>query len=126
MKLPELLERTGITARQVRYLISHQLVPAPTGGRAHAFYGDEHVEAIRRYTRLRRLGFSPASIRVLLQAKQGVPFPVAEGVTLVVPPELVGSGRPVGPLLAAIESRLREIVDQDDNEVDREPEAHQR
>lgn len=110
MKLPELLRRTGTTARQVRYLISEKFIPPPTGGRAHASYGKVHVTAIQRYLKLKRLGFSPASIRVLLQARRGVPFPVRDGVTLVVPPKLVGSGQDVESLLEEIGRILREVV----------------
>ena len=34
-------------------------MPAPTGGRAHADYGEEHMTAIGRYLRLKELGFPP-------------------------------------------------------------------
>lgn len=111
MTLRELTEVVDVAPRQVRYMIAEGFVPPPAGGRAHASYGEEHVEAIRRYMRLRGLGFTPASIRVLLQAREGVPFPVAPGITLVVEPALVASGEPVEPLLRRIESRLAEIVD---------------
>lgn len=111
MKLRELSERTGVAPRQVRYLIAEGFVPSPTGGRAHAFYGKEHVEAIQRYQRLKALGLSPAAIRVLLESREGAPFPVATGVTLVVAPELIGSGAPAGPLLAALDELLRKILD---------------
>ena len=111
MTLRELTEVVGVAPRQVRYMIAEGFVPPPVGGRAHASYGEEHVEAIRRYMRLRGLGFTPASIRILLEAKEGVPFPVARGITIVVPPELIASGEPVEPLLRQIESRLGEIVD---------------
>lgn len=95
-------------------------MPAPTGGRAHAFYGEEHFEAIKRYLKLRQLGFSPASIRVLLEAKTGVPFPVRDGITLVVPPELVASGIPVEPLMKTIRQTLQEIVERNEDEDDDE------
>jgi MerR HTH family regulatory protein len=59
MKLRELSKITGVAERQVRYLISEDFVPPPRDGRANADYGDDHVEAISRYTRLRDLGFPP-------------------------------------------------------------------
>ena len=111
MKLRELSERTGVAPRQVRYLIAEGFVSPPTGGRAHAYYGKEHVDAIQRYQRLKALGLSPAAIRVLLESREGAPFPVATGVTLVVAPELIGSGAPAGPLLAALDELLRKILD---------------
>ncbi len=110
MKLAELSEQTGVSARQVRYLIAERFIPPPTGGRANARYGDEHIAAIRRYTRLRNLGFSPASIRILLQGRRGVPFPISDGITLVVAPELVASGTPAGPAAAAAEAQLKRIL----------------
>ena len=110
MTLRELTEVVGVAPRQVRYMIAEGFVPPPDGGRANASYGEKHVEAIQRYMRLRDLGFTPASIRVLLDARKGVPFPVAPGVTLVVEPALIASGKPVEPLSRRIKSRLGEIL----------------
>ena len=111
MTLRELTKKVGVAPRQVRYMIAEGFVPPPTGGRARASYGEDHVVAIQRYGRLRELGFTPASIRVLLQAREGAPFPVAPGITLVVEPALVGSGEPVEPLSRRIDALLREILD---------------
>src|SRR5262245_49002452 len=99
MRIGELAALTGVAERQVRYLIAEGFIPAPRGGRANADYGDEHVAAIGRYTRLRDLGFPPAAIKLLLEAREGAPFPVAPGVTLVVEPDVVGRGGGVGPLI---------------------------
>lgn len=110
MKLAELMDRTGVAERQVRYLISEGFVPAPQGGRAHAEYGDAHVVSIQRYTRLRELGFPPAAIKLLLQAREGTPFPVAPGITLVVDPDLLASGKPVKPLVEAVRRLLTDIL----------------
>lgn len=110
MKLAELVDRTGVVERQVRYLISEGFVPPPRGGRAHAEYDDEHVTAIRRYMRLRELGFPPAAIKLLLQAREGAPFPVAPGITLVVDPDLLASGKPVKPLVEAVRRVLSDIL----------------
>lgn len=110
MKLDELAKFVGIAPRQVRYLIAEGFVPPPQGGRAHASYGEEHVAAIRRYTRLRDLGFPPAAIRALLKAREGAPFAVAPGVTLVVAPGLLASGMPAAPLVARVGELLREIL----------------
>ena len=111
MTMQELTETVGVAPRQVRYMIAEGFVPPPAGGRAHASYGEEHVTAIRRYMRLRELGFTPASIRVLLQAREGAPFPVAPGITLVIEPALVASGEPVEPLSRRVDALLREILD---------------
>jgi MerR family copper efflux transcriptional regulator len=81
-------------------------MPAPCGGRSNADYGDDHVAAIRRYTRLRELGFPPAAIKLLLEGGQGVPFPVAPGITLVIDPDLLGSGADTGPLIDRLKTLL--------------------
>ena len=42
---------------------------------------------------LKELGFPPAAIKVLLSAREGVPFPIGKGgITLVIDPDLLGSG----------------------------------
>ena len=92
MLLKELIERTGVPVRQVRYLISEGFVPPPTGGRAKADYGQDHVAAVTRYARLKELGFPPAAIRLLLGATAGIPFPIAKGITLVIDPAQLASG----------------------------------
>src|SRR6266849_1015049 len=109
MKIGELAALTGVAERQVRYLIAEGFIPAPRGGRANADYGDEHVEAIGRYARLRDLGFPPAAIKLLLEARAGAPFPVAPGITLVVDPKLLASGTPVQPIIESIQNLLADL-----------------
>ena len=120
MNIRDLIRLTAIPERQVRYLIAQGFVPAPRGGRANADYGDDHVAAIRRFVRLRDLGFPPAAIKLLLQAKEGVPLVVAPGVTLVVDPNLIGSGAESGPLVERIKDLLADLLkEHPSNDVDR-------
>ena len=114
MRLSEVLCRTGITARQLRYLVSEGFVPAPVGGRGRTGYGEKHVRAIDRYMSLKRMGISRSSIRILQRAREGVRFPTDSGITLVVPPDLVASGVPVESVLGPIERKVREILRMDD------------
>ena len=112
--------RTGTTERQVRYLITEGFVPSPSGGRANADYGDEHVTAIARYGRLRDLGFPPAAIKLLLQAQEGAPFPVAPGITLVISPDLLGAGTPVEPVVDRVRTLLTDLFREPHNaDIDR-------
>jgi hypothetical protein len=99
VRLKELIERTGAVERQIRYLISEGFVPPPRGGRANAEYGEDHVEAVTRYVRLKELGFPPAAIRLLLGASAGIPFPIAKGITLVVDPAQLVSGADIEPMI---------------------------
>jgi DNA-binding transcriptional MerR regulator len=120
VNIRDLIRLTAIPERQVRYLIAEGFVPAPRGGRANADYGDDHVAAIRRYVRLRDLGFPPAAIKLLLQAKEGAPFVVASGVTLVVDPTLIGSGAESGPMVERIQDLLADLLkEQTSHDVDR-------
>jgi len=109
MHIRELVARTGISERQVRYLIAEGFMPPPTGGRAMADYDEAHVEAIQRYMRLRELGFPPAAIRKLLETKEGAPFPVAPGITLVVDPNLLHRRTRIEPILARLKRILTTI-----------------
>ena len=115
MKMRELTRRARVTERQVRYLIAEGFIPAPRGGRANADYGDDHVAAIRRYTRLRELGFPPAAIKLLLDAREGAPFVVAPGITLVIDPNLLGSGTRPGPLIERIARLLTDLLKEQAN-----------
>jgi MerR family copper efflux transcriptional regulator len=120
VNLRDLIQLTAIPERQVRYLIAEGFVPPPRGGRATADYGEDHVAAIQRYARLRELGFPPAAIKLLLQAKEGAPFVVAPGVTLVIDPNLIGSGTEAGPLVERIKDLLADLLkEQTSNALDR-------
>ncbi|MBK9589230.1 MAG: MerR family transcriptional regulator [Sphingomonadales bacterium] len=87
-------------------------MPPPTGGRTYATYNDVHVTAIRRYDRLRSLGFPPAAIRLLLDAREGIPVPIANGLTLVIAPELIGSGGDVTGIAAKAAAKVEELLSQ--------------
>jgi MerR family copper efflux transcriptional regulator len=99
LRLNDLTKRTGTAERQIRYLISEGFVPPPRGGRANADYGEDHVEAVIRYARLKDLGFPPAAIRLLLGATAGAPFLIAKGITLVIDPAQLGSGADIEPII---------------------------
>ncbi len=110
MNIRELIAATQITERQVRYLISEGFMPPPEGGRANASYGQNHLDAIQRYNRLRELGFPPAAIKLMLEAKEGIPFPVTPDVTLIIAPGLLKSGADPEPIVAAVQSLLKDIL----------------
>lgn len=110
MTLRELTAKTGFTPRQIRFLIAEGFCPGPSGGRKFAQYGEEHLKAIRRHQRLRELGFPPAAIRRLRQAKAGYARPIADGITLVIAEERMGAGDPVEPLLERVREELEQAL----------------
>ncbi len=85
-------------------------MPPPTGGRTYATYSNVHVTAIRRYERLRSLGFPPAAIRLLLDAREGIPVPIVNGLTLVIAPELFCSGGDVAEIAAKCAMKIEELL----------------
>ena len=110
MHMRELMKRTGVTERQVRYLIAEGFMPGPAGGRATADYGEDHVATIQRYGRLRELGFPPAAIKLLLNAREGTPFPIVPGITLLVSPDLMAGGMDSAPIVHEIATLLNRIL----------------
>lgn len=112
LKFDDLVAITGTTPRQIRYLIAEGFVPPPTGGRTHATYSDVHVRAIRRYDQMRSLGFPPAAIRLLLDAREGIPVPIIDGLTLVIAPDLIGSGGDVPGVAAKVATKVKELLSQ--------------
>ena len=109
MNIRELAQLTGVPERQIRYMIAEGFVPAPSGGRAHADYGDDHVAAIRRFTTLRQQGLPPQAIKVLLASGMSVPFPVVPGIALHVDPHLLGAVLDVEVLARRIRHVLRDV-----------------
>lgn len=108
MTLRELAAEVGATPRHIRFLIAEGLCPPPDGGRKFATYGEEHREAVRRCRTLRQMGFPLAAVRQLLKAgRWGAPSVIADGITLVIAPERIGSGAPVEPLM----ERVREVLE---------------
>ncbi|WP_022722379.1 helix-turn-helix domain-containing protein [Rhodopseudomonas sp. B29] len=110
MKIAELSAVTDVSIRQIRFLIAEGFVPAPEGGRTYATYGDHHLRAIRRFQRLKALGFPNAAIRLLMNAREGVPILVADGVTLVVAPDIIGNCPDAERLGELAKARLNEVL----------------
>lgn len=109
MKIRELTSQTGITARQVRFLIAGGFVPPPSGTTANADYGDEHVAAIRRYQHLHGLGYPPAAIKLLFQSQGAIPIKIVPGITLNVEPALFQRNLNVDRTLKKISRILSEL-----------------
>ena len=101
MRLAEFTALVGENPRQVRYLISEGLMPAPDGVSSAASYGDRHAEAVRRYQALRAEGMRPGQIKAMLQGERRLDAAFAPGVRLVLDPGVPGWSDPDPALLAA-------------------------
>ena len=116
MNIHDLVELTGESPRQIRYLVAEGLMPPPDGGRATASYGEPHWAAIRAYQRLRALGFRPAAIRLLRQGSGGpVTVAIAPGLSLSIDPSLLAGTADAPPpdpqaLAARIATLLADIL----------------
>lgn len=111
MKMKELAELTGQTPRNIRYLISENIVPKPSGTGKGAVYAQEHVEAITRYQSLRASGVTSISALREMMAGGGLRFlRPANGITVILSDELRVSDR------SGFEDRLVAAVKQASDE----------
>lgn len=77
--IEQLEETTGVTRRNVRFLISEGVVPEPYGQKRWARYGPEHVNALLIYAEMKKAGVSSLDIirnRILNSAKGSPPLVV--------------------------------------------------
>lgn len=56
MDRKDLEERTGLSARTIRFLVQEGIVPSPNGSGRGASYDDTHVDAALRYLQLKAEG----------------------------------------------------------------------
>ena len=94
MKMRDLAELTGQTSRNIRYLISENIVPKPYGTGKGAVYGQEHAEAINKYETLRNSGITSMSALRRMIASDGLRvLRPAAGITVILSEELRVSDR---------------------------------
>ncbi len=106
MKLGELVAETGEAARNVRFLISQGVVPAPEGTRAEPVYGEAHIAAIRRYQRLKAAGYKLAAIKLMQDQKIPARVEIAPGLELLIDTTIAGEN--LDPV--AIGHRVTELL----------------
>ena len=123
MRIQELTERTGETARTIRFLIAEGVMPPPTGGRAQAEYGEAHLAALRRYQRLRAAGYKISAIRLLIERGEPVSLAVAPGLTLQIDPALAGDAFDVPAIARQVAAALAAFLQESPDAEDRRPAA---
>ena len=122
MRIQELTERTGETARTIRFLIAEGVMPPPTGGRAQAEYGEAHLAALRRYQRLRAAGYKISAIRLLIERGEPVSLTIAPGLTLQIDAALAGTALDVGTITHQVAAALSAFLE-DTPDADARPPA---
>jgi MerR family copper efflux transcriptional regulator len=113
LKIHELTVQSGITARQIRFLIAEGFVPPPTGATANADYGHEHLAAIRRYQHLHGLGYPPAAVKLLLQTDAAIPIRIVPGITLNIQPSILQKRMDVNRVMEKIFRILSDLFPPD-------------
>lgn len=108
-----------VTARFVRFLVAEAVIPPPRGGRANADYGEDHLSGIRRYLSLRGLGLSAARVKEIVAgaADDGVPVPIAPGITLILDQKKIARPFRPGQIAATIKQALDLIAPEDDTDA---------
>jgi MerR family transcriptional regulator, copper efflux regulator len=109
LNINELAKLTGSAERQVRYMIAEGFVPPPRGSRSQPEYGEDHVEAIRRYLGLRAVGFPPAAIRILGESGEAARLPIADGVALSIDHRLIGRALDVDMIVERVAAVLKKL-----------------
>ena len=66
-RVDELAARAGVSVDTLRFYQSRGLLPPPERQGRVGWYGDEHLERLRRILELKRKGFSLASIKSLIE-----------------------------------------------------------
>jgi DNA-binding transcriptional MerR regulator len=108
MKFKDLVERLGVPARQVRYMIEEGLIPEARGtGRAADVWDEIHVERGLRALDLHERGFSLGSVKVLMQGGQTVPIATYGPITLSVDPSVDPASIDAKAALEAIAAALQ-------------------
>lgn len=108
MTLSELAEQLGMPPRQIRFLITEEILPpAAKTGRAADAYNETHLERGQKYLALYRMGMKPGSIKVLMAFDEAVPILQEGCVELRVDPAASPAEIDINQVLSAVEAALK-------------------
>jgi hypothetical protein len=104
-------EREQVSPRFVRFLIGNGLIAGARGIRSKPEYGDDHVEGIRSYLAMRRIGLPVAAIRAMLHDETDVvTVELARGVVLTVDRRAVGDPAAAEEAVRSAVSKLPDLI----------------
>jgi Predicted transcriptional regulators len=109
MNREELEAATGVSARNIRYLISEGILPPPEGAARAARYTDEHLRILRIYSEAKAEGVN--SLEVIKRRIAGVESrsstAIVPGIELIVDKDVLDRKLTVDEIMAA----LRAVVE---------------
>lgn len=109
MNREELEAATGVSARNIRYLITEGILPPPDGPARAAQYSDEHVRILRVYTAAKAEGISSLDVirrRIAGEGSRSTTG-IVPGIELVVDRDAIPAGTTVEDIMAV----LRKVVE---------------
>jgi DNA-binding transcriptional MerR regulator len=104
----ELEAATGVSARNIRYLITEGILPPPEGSGRAARYTDEHVRILQVYTEAKAEGVgSLGIIRRRIAGEEGRSTTVVvPGIELVVDRDVLDGDLTVEQIMAALKAAV--------------------
>lgn len=120
LNIDDLERLTGQPRRNIRFLISEQVVPEARSRGRWASYGPEHVQALSRYAEMKAAGIHSLDLikeRIQLASKGVGPLEIAplEGVTVRIEASVL-EGKGAEALAEAIGEAVRKAVAQRNEE----------
>ena len=86
MNREELEAASGVTARNIRFLIAEGLLPPPVGAGRGASYTGEHLRALLTYAAAKERGVASLDVirREIASGEEKIDIPVMSGVRMTV------------------------------------------
>ncbi len=108
MNREELEAATGVSARNIRYLITEGILPPPEGPPRAAQYSDEHVRILSVYMEAKAEGVSSLDVirrRISGEGSRSATI-VVPGIELVVDRDLIPAGTDIEDIMAALRAAV--------------------
>ncbi|NTF16898.1 MerR family transcriptional regulator [Agrobacterium rubi] len=113
MNREELEAATGVSARNIRYLITEGILPAPEGPARAARYSHEHLRILGIYTEAKAEGVSSLDVIRRRIAGEGArsTVQIVPGIELTVEPGSIPAGTTVEDIMAALRAAVETKID---------------
>lgn len=108
MNREELEAETGVSARNIRYLITEGILPPPEGPARAAQYSEEHLRILRIYTEAKAEGISSLDVirRRIGGGDSRSTVLVVPGIELTIEPGVVPEEATLEDIMAALRNAV--------------------